>query len=371
MDYMVASNLDLDEIIRLKNEVKERVKEENLPIWLGDYPGDDLIKEDITSGFGRILKDGNEIVCYAALHKASSEYEINTFIHNDLYSFSRIMTKTSHLGRGLATLLIKQMLEEVKNKTSGFGLIVDDCNKLALNVYLKVGFKFEGYSRQIYGDFSNLTYYYTPSYTDNINYDLAKFSSLKHQLFCKKLYNTSLKILGCKIPDLRKYTKRIDAESFFNKIAFNTVETLMLGSILLKNYEGKALFNRVNQILDKTDTWVVTDLIGSTVKNIGKDPLIYYGDILALIKSNNTFKVRCALIILLFQYKNIKLYDKIFELIEEVKVDSYYVNMAIAWLLNTMSNKDKRVYDFVLKLNPKINKLFRQKQRDSLRERKK
>ncbi len=365
MEYLVAGINDLDEIINLKNEVKKRIKEENLQVWLGDYPQDELLTEEIKDNRGRIIKDNNEIVAYAALHEANIEYDSNTFCNNDLYSFSRIMTSTKSLGKGYAKVLINKMFEEVKDKTYGFGLIVDDCNSRAINLYLNKGFIFEGYSKQIYGDFYNYTYYYNKDYTDNLNYELAKLSSLKTQLFNKRIFNTKYKILGVKIPDLRKFSKNLDL-SFYDNIKYKCIEDLLLGTILLKRLKGEDLKREILNILEYTDSWVVTDSIGSNIDI--KDNLDeYFSFVEELILSEKEFFVRAGIDILLSQYKNYGDYDKIFKLILKVKLNTYYVNMALAWLLCEFSFKDERVLAIINSFSKEVIKMFNQKRRDSLR----
>lgn len=371
MEYVIANLNDIDEIIKIKDEVKLRLKEEKLNVWLGDYPTYELIYEEIKNGRGRIVKENNIILGYASLHHINLEYPSDTFCHNDLYSFSRLMTRNLSLNRGIATFLINNMLNEVKDKCYGFGLIVDSCNIKAINLYKKIGFKFEGYSKQIYGDFINLTYYYNNNYLDLINYDLANLSSLNIILFNKKLYKTKYKILGVKIKDLRLYSKKLDL-NYFNKLNDNVnIENLILASCLLKKLKEEELINKINLILKYCDNWAVCDSIATNVINIAKNPNYYLDYILSIIKTDKEFYVRCAIVILLNQYKKIEFYDKIKELIKNIKIDTYYVNMAIAWLFCKMSFNDSSIIDYVKNnFNLEINKMFLQKRRDSLRERK-
>ena len=71
----------------LKNEVKSRVIKENLAIWLGDYPTDTLIEDDIRNGYGKIIKDNDKIIGYAACHLSETEYSMDAFCYKKLYTF--------------------------------------------------------------------------------------------------------------------------------------------------------------------------------------------------------------------------------------------------------------------------------------------
>ena len=56
MLYRKATMKDYEEIIIMKNNVKERIIKQNLPIWLNGYPLDILIKEDIENGECRVIE---------------------------------------------------------------------------------------------------------------------------------------------------------------------------------------------------------------------------------------------------------------------------------------------------------------------------
>lgn len=47
MIYRIANRSDLKEILQMKRQVKQRIEEEQLPIWLEGYPLDEMIVEDI------------------------------------------------------------------------------------------------------------------------------------------------------------------------------------------------------------------------------------------------------------------------------------------------------------------------------------
>ena len=141
--YQVATVEHLNEIILMKNDVKQKVIDEKLPIWQNGYPEDDLIQEDIENGFGRIVIDNGEIVSYATYHPALYEYDPGTFPIDNVMSFGRVMTKVGKEKRGYASYLIDNMINETKRKMiPGMGILVDNFNKKALNIYLKFGFKY-------------------------------------------------------------------------------------------------------------------------------------------------------------------------------------------------------------------------------------
>ena len=145
MKYRKATFQDLKEILIMKTDVKQRIKDEQLPIWLDGYPSDDLIQSDIENGFGRVVEDEEMLVGYACFHKDIEEYPIKTFLKDHLMSFGRVMVKTGFTGKHYGAYLIESMIKEAKSLgANGIGILVDSCNKRALCLYQKYGFTKEG-----------------------------------------------------------------------------------------------------------------------------------------------------------------------------------------------------------------------------------
>ena len=145
MIYRAATTNDLKEIIEMKNKVKQRVINENLPIWLNGYPLDEYIEEDILNKHGRVIVLNNEIIAYAAFYLSTDDYPIGTFKHEPVQSFGRLMVKDEYLGQKVGSFLVDKMIEEAKTlNVLGLGILVDDINTKAVSLYKKKGFVKEG-----------------------------------------------------------------------------------------------------------------------------------------------------------------------------------------------------------------------------------
>lgn len=145
MIYRIANTNDLCEIIKMKNEVKQRVIEQKLPIWNNGYPLDSMIEEDINESAGRVVEIDGKIVAYAVLHHCSKEYEVSPFQHENVQCFGRVMVRTGYTGLHIGDYLVKSMIEEAKTlDVCGMGITADACNIKAVNLYTKHGFKKEG-----------------------------------------------------------------------------------------------------------------------------------------------------------------------------------------------------------------------------------
>ena len=144
MIYRKARIEDLNEIILMKNKVKKRIEEENLPIWLNGYPLENLLEEDIINQEGRVVTINNEIIAYSVFYHSSREYK-NAFKKENLQSFGRVMVKDEYLGKHVGDFLVSEMINEAKSlNVDGLGITVDSINVKAVNLYKKHGFVKEG-----------------------------------------------------------------------------------------------------------------------------------------------------------------------------------------------------------------------------------
>ena len=145
MLYRKVTMDDYEEIIIMKNKVKERIIKQNLPIWLNGYPLDSYIKEDIETGECRVVELDGKVVAYACFHHAEKEYGKGVFKKDNLYSFGRVMVREGYVGKHIGDYLVSKMIEEAKAfDVEGVGILADSCNTIALNLYKKHGFKKEG-----------------------------------------------------------------------------------------------------------------------------------------------------------------------------------------------------------------------------------
>ena len=162
MKYRVAGIQDLDKIIAVKNEAKQRIVEEHLAVWLGEYPDTSFLKEDLENGYGRVIvEEDGDIAAYACFHPIDTEYPKGSFSKENLQSFSRVMVGNKYLGKHYGAYLIESLIEEAKTiPVDGMGIIVDACNVRAIGLYKKYGFKKESSKQFEYGFFDVYTLFF-------------------------------------------------------------------------------------------------------------------------------------------------------------------------------------------------------------------
>ena len=201
---------------------------------------------------------------------------------------------------------------------------------------------------------------------DVITDKLFKLQDKKYQDFSSKLIPNIDKdtIIGVKNPKLRELAKEIKDEEyiqdFLDELPHKYQEEYLLHGILLsiKYKDIDELLLRLDIFLNYANNWAVTDIISP--KLFKKYPDKVYKYITKWCKSKHEYKVRFGVVSLLQFYLDDNYRDSELTLINSIKYDSYYVNMAIAWFYSFALIKQ---YDKVINLfeEKKLNKWIHNK----------
>ena len=161
MIYRKPYITEIKEIIIMKNNVKKRIIDSGLPMWLNGYPLDEMIIEDVNLGDARVIEFDGKIVAYAHFCHVSKEYDSGTFMKDNLQTFGRVMVNDGYTGMHIGDFLVKSMIEESKTLgVEGLGITGDDFNIKAMNLYKKYGFIKEGEEHFPYAYLSKLGLYF-------------------------------------------------------------------------------------------------------------------------------------------------------------------------------------------------------------------
>lgn len=160
------------------------------------------------------------------------------------------------------------------------------------------------------------------------------------------------RILGVKVPELRKLAKEItnsgDYRGFLEEKHYYLEETLLHGLILgYAKLTTEALIGEIEKFLPLADNWMVTDCTASGLKAVKKNRDAFYLKCLEWLESEREYTVRFAVVVLLGYYLDDDFRKDIPALLARYDTDSYYINMAIAWYFSVALVKH---YDEVIGL---------------------
>lgn len=204
----------------------------------------------------------------------------------------------------------------------------------------------------------------------NVRETLFEAQDLKYKDFHKKLVPVidENRIIGVRIPMLRKIAKSIESNDF----DWYYYEEIMLHGFHI-GY-GKYTFDERLKLLDsfipRIDNWAVCDSVASTLKFINSNKSEFLNYLSEYFNSSIEYEVRFAIVILMDYYLDDKYIDFCIEYFSSINSEYYYVNMAAAWALSVAFVKYQ---DKVMKiiesnaLTPEVHNMTLSKIRDSLR----
>lgn len=199
----------------------------------------------------------------------------------------------------------------------------------------------------------------------------------KYKNFIAKLVPTIEKdtIIGVRMGDLRRLAREIIKNSnleIFNGAKFYYREEKLLYALcIFKMSESfDAAMNELDEFLPYINSWEVTDLIAGEIiideAHIDKA----FQKALSYVHSSDEYTIRLGLVIMNKKYNDDAHIEKILDAIRIIKLDTYYINMAAAWLLCELYFTDKAKVDEFLSsesISMDIKNMTRQKICESLK----
>lgn len=192
--------------------------------------------------------------------------------------------------------------------------------------------------------------------------DLSQLIDSKYQEFSKKLSpDTTYQVLGVKVPELRKLAKtykEYDVSKYLEEDSFTYFEECQIYGMILNNQ--KMTLNQmkpyIERYITKISGWGICDIFCAEIKLAKKEAAALWDFILPYIYKEKEFEVRFAVVMILDHYISYERLPEIIKLVESIKINPYYVQMAVAWLLATCFIKYPEYMLDYLKSNPKLDK---------------
>lgn len=179
------------------------------------------------------------------------------------------------------------------------------------------------------------TFDFKNNYDEFIIY-LKQQSDKKYQEFSKNL-GINEKIIGIKMPILKKIALDIYKQNYKEFIKYNKheyyEEIILHGLVLGKVKDYDEAIIEFNKILPFINSWATCDTTVCNFKIISKNLDKTYPLVLSYLYDDSPWIRRVGVVILLNYYVCDKYIDDIIIDITKIKLDDYYVKMAVAWLI--------------------------------------
>ena len=175
------------------------------------------------------------------------------------------------------------------------------------------------------------------NYQTFLNY-LNTIKEDKYKEFHQSLVlNSKYQMLGIRLPIMRKIAKEISKTNiveFLNVSEDNYYEEIMIQGLVISNIKDEETFYKYHKNhIKKIDNWALCDTYCNSIKIVKKYEEKYFKEALKMSLNKDEFISRIGLIMILSHFINKKNLDKIFNTLNKINSNKYYINMAEAWLL--------------------------------------
>lgn len=174
-----------------------------------------------------------------------------------------------------------------------------------------------------------------------IKQELKELADEDYKKFQKGLCPGTENILGVRVPVLRNYAKKLsktyNIDILLKEIDNEYYEEIMLQGMLIgleKNKDIKNVQKDIETFVPKIDNWAVCDIFCGDLKITKKYPDEMWNFLQKYLTSTKTFEIRFGLVMIINYYITEKYLNKIFKILDNIKSQEYYVQMAIAWAIS-------------------------------------
>lgn len=174
------------------------------------------------------------------------------------------------------------------------------------------------------------------TYQQYIEY-LISIKEDKYKEFHSKLCFTKYEILGIRLPIIRKIVKQISKtnyEDFLNLTKSTYYEEVMIEGLVISTIKDELLFDKYfNKYIHKIDNWGICDSFCNSIDIVKQNPNKYFNLCKELSLYKEEFISRVGLITILNYFIKEEYLQDIFNILDNITSDKYYINMAQAWLV--------------------------------------
>ncbi|MFA9375827.1 MAG: DNA alkylation repair protein [Lachnotalea sp.] len=175
-------------------------------------------------------------------------------------------------------------------------------------------------------------------YAEFLKY-LKTFSNSEYRNFQSTLLPNAKRILGVKLPILRKLANEISKGNWrsFLELCSNTYyeETTLKGIIIgMCNVSFMEYTHLIDNFSSIINNWVTCDTFCTGLKSISNYPSEFFIYLESLMKSKNPWQIRVGLVTIINFYLNDNYINSILSKIDYVRQEHYCVKMALAWLVS-------------------------------------
>ena len=167
---------------------------------------------------------------------------------------------------------------------------------------------------------------------------LFSLKDIKYKDFNKSIIlNSKYEMIGIRLPIMRDIAKKISKtkiEDFLKYSNNKYYEEIMIQGFVISHIKDEEKFYKYfKNHITKIDNWSLCDSFCSSIKIVRKYENKYFNEAINLSLNKEEFISRIGLVIILNHFINKDNLDEIYNTLNKINSDKFYINMAEAWLI--------------------------------------
>ena len=204
----------------------------------------------------------------------------------------------------------------------------------------------------------------TKTYQLFVQYLITQKDEKYKKFHSSLVLNSKYEMIGIRVPIMRKIAKEIaktNIEEFLKYAQNNYYEEIMIQGLVISHIKDEKIFNKYfKEYINKIDNWALCDTFCSSIKIVEKHEDKYFKEAVKMSLNKKEFISRIGLVMILDHFMNQKNLETIFDTLNKIESEKFYINMAEAWLICEMYIKfPKEAKIFIQKNN--LNKFTHNK----------
>ena len=168
--------------------------------------------------------------------------------------------------------------------------------------------------------------------------ELIKIRDVEYKEFHSSIVlNSRYEMIGIRLPKMREIAKDIskgNIEEFLLVAKDHYYEEVMIQGLVISHLKDEKIFYRYFQNhVKKIDNWALCDTFCNSIKIVEKHEDKYFKEAIQMSLKEDEFIARTGLVIILSHFVNENNINTIFETLNKIKSDKFYINMAESWLV--------------------------------------
>ncbi len=172
-----------------------------------------------------------------------------------------------------------------------------------------------------------------------IKEQLFELADVGYQKFSAALIPNINNVIGVRLPELRKMAKQIakgNWRTYLAQAESEYFEEIMLQGMVIGYIKTDVdeILSHIAEFVPKIDNWSVCDSFCTGLKFTNTNRNQVWDFLQPYLLSDNEYHIRFGVVMLLFFYLEEEYIRRVFELLDGINHEGYYVKMAVAWALS-------------------------------------